>query len=143
MKIKKKLKILTLILVLTLLPIINAETTFLEGKNWITGVNPTGIPTGDGGEGIEITPTCNPLWICDEWSYCDSKVRSRNCVDIKGCKSNEKPPILMNCFERLPIKRIDGCVNLQELNKVIQRWKLGVFRFDIVNVVRWKWGIGC
>ena len=101
-------------------------------------------PTGGGGGGGS-GGTCNSLWVCEEWSSCSGGLRSRNCVDISYCNSNEKPPLLLSCSEPLPSDRIRGCVTFPNLNILIVGWKNDVYRFDILNEAIWRWkgNVGC
>lgn len=123
---------------------VNAETTFTEGGNYITGQNPIDSGGGSGGGGI-IIPDCNPLWICEEWSSCFSGLRNRNCVDIRYCNSDEKPALLLSCLEPLPKDRITGCVTFSDLNILIGGWKVDVYRFDILDegIRKWKYNTDC
>lgn len=98
-----------------------------------------------GGGGSYHPPTCNPLWICEQWSSCLNNLRTRQCVDINYCNSNENPPLLLSCSLPLPSDRIKGCVNFVGLDGIIVRWKLNIFRFDILNegIYKWKHNIDC
>jgi len=134
--------ILSILFLLILFPMVNAETTFFEGKKYISGQNPTSPSGGGGGY---YTPDCNPLWICNEWSSCLGRVRSRTCVDISYCNSDERPSLLLSCSQPLPRDRIIGCVDFIALDGIIIRWKLDIFRFDILNegIFKWKKNIDC
>jgi hypothetical protein len=98
-------------------------------------------PSGGGGGGS----SCNALWICGEWSSCSNGLRSRICADINHCGSNEKPPLLYSCSETLPTERIKGCVEFNDLNEIIKRWKLNIYRLDVLNegIYKWQRNIGC
>jgi len=84
-------------------------------------------------------PTCHPLWVCDEWLSCSAGLRTRQCVDINYCNSNENPPLLLSCSLPLPSDRISGCVDFFGLDGIIVRWKLNIFRFDVLNEAIWRW----
>jgi len=135
--------ILFLIIFSLILPLISAETTFKEGKFYVTGQSPT-PPSGGGGGGTP-TPSCNPLWICDEWSSCHSGLRSRTCVDISNCNSDEKPPLLLSCSQPLPKDRIVGCVQFSDLNLLIKGWKVNIYQFSILDesIKKWKRNSDC
>lgn len=114
----------------------------LSESNWagafkqFTAIMPSGISGGGGGG---ITGGCNPLWVCNQWSSCVWAPRTRTCVDINHCDSDEKPPLLLSCSEPLLKERIDGCVDFINLDKLITRWKFGIFKFDILNEGIYKW----
>ena len=138
------IEILILPLLLILFPMVNAETTFKEGKMYISGQNPIS-PIGGGGGGGDYTPDCNPLWICEEWSSCSGGVRSRTCVDISYCNSDERPSLLLSCSQPLPRDRIVGCVTFSDLNILIGGWKVDVYPFTILDesIRKWKNNIDC
>ena len=136
-------KLILLFGIILLLPLVLAETTFIEGKFYVSGVNPT-PPSGRGGGGY-IPPSCNPLWICNEWSSCFGGLRSRTCSDISYCNSYEKPPLLLSCSESLPSDRIVGCVTFSDLNLLINGWKVNFYQFSILDesIRKWKHNIDC
>ncbi len=136
-------KLILLFGIILILPLVLAETTFIEGKYYVSGVNPSD-DVGGGGGGIYV-PDCNPLWICDEWSSCSGGVRSRTCTDINYCNSDEKPPLLLSCSEPLPSDRIVGCVTFSDLNLLINGWKVNFYQFLILDesIRKWKYNIDC
>ncbi len=131
--------ILIILTAILLIGFVSAETTFYEGREFIYGINPEEQTDGGGGGGGWGGETCNPLWVCEEWSSCHGGVRSRMCVDINYCNSNQRPPLLFSCLKQLPSDRIIGCVDFVALDGVITRWKLDIFRFDILNEAIYKW----
>ncbi len=136
-------KLILLFGIILILPLVLAETTFFEGKNFITGQT---HPQGGGidGDGM-VPPACDSLWICEEWSGCSNRVRSRSCININDCVSNEKPPLLLSCLEPLPNNRINGCVTFSNLNILIGGWKLDIYRFDLLDegIRKWKQNTDC
>lgn len=146
-KIKKKRSLILLVLILSLSPLVIAETTFYEGEEYFINQNPAQESGGGsgGGSGGYNPPTCNPLWVCEEWSSCSNNLRSRNCVDISHCNSNENPPLLLSCSLPLPSDRITGCIRFYELNLIIKGWKQDLYRFDILNsaINHWRYNLQC
>jgi len=119
------------------------EPNWAGASKQFIAIEPSGVPSG--GRGVVYQPTCNPLWVCNQWSSCTWAPRTRTCVDINYCNSNEKPPLLLSCSTPLPSDRISGCVNFVELDKIILRWKFDILRFDILNegIYKWKRNIDC
>jgi len=119
------------------------EPNWAGASKQFIAIEPSGVPS-DGGR-VVYQPTCNPLWVCNQWSSCTWAPRTRTCVDINYCNSNEKPPLLLSCSTPLPSDRISGCVNFVELDKIILRWKFDILRFDILNegIYKWKRNIDC
>jgi len=137
--------IISLLLILPLIIFVKAETTFFDSEdNFIMGVN-TQTNGNGGGSGGGNNPTCNPLWICDKWSSCSNNLRSRSCVDINYCNSNQSPPLLLSCSQPLPSDRIIGCVTFVNLDGLIVRWKLNVLGFDVLDegIYKWKHNTNC
>ncbi len=131
-------KLITLVLGILLLPSVLGFTTFYEGREFVYGENAE-TPSGGGGGSWGGGETCKPLWVCEEWSSCHGGIRSRTCVDVNYCNSNQRPPLLFSCSESLPSDRIIGCVTFSDLNIIINGWKIDLYRFDILNEAIYKW----
>ncbi len=138
------IKYIILIMCLLLIPIANAETTFFDNPDDSFIIANFPVPPTYGGINSN-SPVCHSLWVCETWSECSNTLRSRTCVDIYYCNSNEKPPFLLSCSQPLPTDRIDGCVTFAALDSLIIRWKLNVYRFDILDegIRKWKHNTDC
>ena len=53
--------------------------------------------------------------------------------------------MILSCNATLPSNQISGCVDFNGLDGIILRWKLDIFRLDVLNeaINKWKGGIGC
>ena len=118
-----------------------ANTIFYIWRN-ATGL-PSSPPPSSGGGGGGTPPSCNSLWLCEDWSSCSNNIRQRSCIDLKGC-NEDKPPLLISCSIAIE-KKIYGCVTFSELDKILVRWKFGILNFDVLNeaINKWKWRKEC
>jgi len=114
------------ILIVLVLPLISAETTFYEMNYYVYGQTPTSQNGGGGGH----TPPkkCTPFWSCSDWTLCKNNLQTRVCIDLFDC-SKENPPSIQSCtlfsdiISRLPRWLEYGCIDLNALDVIINRWK--------------------
>lgn len=142
----KKKAIFVLLFAIMFFPLIMAESTFYEGQEFFILQDPAQESGGgSGGGGSGSGSSCSPLWICEQWSSCSNNLRIRNCVDIKGCSTNENPPLLLSCSLPLPSDRITGCVKFKDMDFLLKGWKNNIYNFQVLNdaVNHWKRNLQC
>ena len=98
-KIRCKMKYtLTFLLIIFLLPLVNAESTFFDQDDaFIMGSSTSGGTSG----GIGGGGSCLTNWTCSNWSFCNNGMQIRNCTKEKAyCYAdlNKKPIESQNCF---------------------------------------------
>jgi len=95
------MKFIILLIILFLIPLIQADTTFFDNPNdfFIMNSLATGGMTGEITTGTTGGGGCMYGWNCTNWSRCSFfGKQTRNCINIGTCPDNYKTPTTeQNC----------------------------------------------
>lgn len=94
--------------------------------------------------------SCNPIFSCVEWSFCNEGLKSKNCVDLK-CSSRDRLEIdkcskLDDILNRLSGLLEFGCIDFEAFDIILDKWKnnqnINFDSFD-KSLNKWKMRQGC
>ena len=114
------------LVIMFLLPSVNAESTFFDQDDtFIMGNSPTGGVVGGTGTtgGTTSGGGCSYKWNCTNWSACiSSRNQTRICTNTGSCSDTYKAPeIEQNCTYSIPKSTKTGEKSAEENNSGIQK----------------------
>jgi hypothetical protein len=78
---------------------------------------------------IENPESCTEDWICSDWSSCTGEMKTRNCIDLNDCKTDNRPSESQSCNLLAP--------NLDKINvgKLLMYILIPIFVILIVSLI--------